>query len=227
MIESEIGYRGSKSIVGTDLIGETANNKIKSIFAVVKEQRVDGGCTENNISVLRCTLMGFGRNYQKRILSRSINKFAVFRTFYTNFGVVACVANHRIGPVLGHISSCSFSTSANYLSSSSSMNKKAAAYSNPNPREIMGMQITPSFVTGFVDGEGCFSVTLVKDKSYKLGWQVKPKFSIGLHKKDRGLLENIRSCIGVGGISAQGVNGVQFYVNSLFFKKKKAIIEFW
>jgi len=136
MIESEIGYRGSKSIVGTGLIGETANNKIKSIFAIVKEQRVDGGCTENNISVLRCTLMGFERNYQKRILSKSINKFAAFRTFYTNFGVGA---NHQIGPVLGHISFCSFSTSANYLSSSSSMNKKAAAYS---------LQITPSFVTG-------------------------------------------------------------------------------
>jgi hypothetical protein len=43
MIESEIGYRGSKSMVGTGLIGETTNNKIKSIFAVVKEQRVDGG----------------------------------------------------------------------------------------------------------------------------------------------------------------------------------------
>jgi hypothetical protein len=158
MIESEIGYRGSKSMVSTDLIGETANNNIKSIFPVVKEQRVDGGCTENNVSILRCTLMGFERNYQKRILSKSINKFAVFRTFYTNSGVGA---NHQIGPVLGHISSCSFSTSADYLSSSSSMNKKGAACSL--------QQITPSFVTGFVDGEGCFSVTLVKDKSYKLG----------------------------------------------------------
>lgn len=153
MIESEIGYRGSKSIVGTGLIKETANN-IKSIFAIVKEQRVDGGCTENTISVLRCTLMGFERSYQKRILSKSINKFAGFRTFYTNFGVVRDT-KPRIG-LLGYISSCSFSTSANYLSSSCSKEKKANS-------------LSPSFVTGFVDGEGCFSVTLIKDKSYKLG----------------------------------------------------------
>jgi hypothetical protein len=46
-----------------------------------------------------------------------------------------------------------------------------------------------------------------------------------LHKKDRGLLENIRSCIGVGGISAQGVNGVQFYVNSV--KDHRVLVEFF
>lgn len=46
-----------------------------------------------------------------------------------------------------------------------------------------------------------------------------------MHKKDRGLLENIRSYIGVGGISAQGVNGVQFYVNSV--KDHRVLVEFF
>ncbi|GAA5129043.1 hypothetical protein GCM10023339_57720 [Alloalcanivorax gelatiniphagus] len=32
-----------------------------------------------------------------------------------------------------------------------------------------GLTINPSFISGFIDGEGCFSVVLVKDRSYKLG----------------------------------------------------------
>lgn len=82
-----------------------------------------------------------------------------------------------------------------------------------------------SFIKGFVDGEGCFSIVMVKDKSYKLGWQVKPKFSIGLHKKDKDLLEFIKDYLGIGGISSQGINGVQFYINSI--KDHKILIEFF
>ncbi len=57
MIEREMGYRGSKSIVRKNII--------------VKEQRVDGSWLLNKIAVpnrsLRCTLMGFERNYQVKI----------------------------------------------------------------------------------------------------------------------------------------------------------------
>jgi hypothetical protein len=38
----------------------------------VKEQRVDGSYA--NILALRCTLVGFDRNYQVKILSNQINK---------------------------------------------------------------------------------------------------------------------------------------------------------
>lgn len=61
--ETGIGYRGSKPIV------PAFRNTI------VKEQRVDGS-SQGVISYLclRCTLMGFERNYQIRILSDQINK---------------------------------------------------------------------------------------------------------------------------------------------------------
>jgi hypothetical protein len=56
--ESEMGYRGSKS----------------SAIALVKEQRVDGSYFINFILMkLRCTLMGFERNYQTEILSNKNN----------------------------------------------------------------------------------------------------------------------------------------------------------
>ena len=80
--------------------------------------------------------------------------------------------------------------------------------------QIKESKLDPNFVSGFVDGEGSFSVTFIKDKSYKSGWQIKTSFSIGLHKKDLALLEEIKNHFGVGGISKKGVNGIQYYVNS-------------
>ena len=55
-------------------------------------------------------------------------------------------------------------------------------------------------MTGFVDGEGCFSVCVGKEKNYKLGWAVKHRFTIGLHKKDKPLLQKIQSSLAVGKI---------------------------
>ena len=43
----------------------------------------------------------------------------------------------------------------------------------------------PMWITGFVDGEGAFSVIILKDPLYTLGWKVAAVFSITLHRKDR------------------------------------------
>ena len=58
MSENEMGYRGSKSAL-----------------AAVKEQRVDGSWLLTlPIRSLRCTLMGFERNYQIKVLSKQLNQ---------------------------------------------------------------------------------------------------------------------------------------------------------
>ena len=60
MSENEMGYRGSKSV----LVNKT-----------VKEQRVDGSWSikaKSKQMLLRCTLMGFERNYQIKIPSKQI-----------------------------------------------------------------------------------------------------------------------------------------------------------
>lgn len=62
MSESEMGNRGSKSVIHT--------NKQSSI--IVKEQRVNGSWCGINLSHLRCTLLGFERSYQVRIPSNQI-----------------------------------------------------------------------------------------------------------------------------------------------------------
>ena len=81
MIEKEIGYRGSKSDFMTNL---KANLKLKS----VKEQRVDGSWQVGGASCLRCTLMGFERNYRLRIPSNLMNRNTI--RYYSSKPVQQC-----------------------------------------------------------------------------------------------------------------------------------------
>src|SRR5438034_9501097 len=73
----------------------------------------------------------------------------------------------------------------------------------------------PLFITGFADGEGCFSIIVTKNNELKTGWRIKAVFSIGLHKKDITLLEKIKSTLGVGKIHKHGKNSVQYRVESI------------
>jgi hypothetical protein len=66
MSENKMGDRGSKS---------------DFITKFVKEQRVNGNWCGINNSHLRCTLMGFERNYQVKNLSNQLNK-KQYSTFY-------------------------------------------------------------------------------------------------------------------------------------------------
>ena len=61
-------------------------------------------------------------------------------------------------------------------------------------------KLDPWFITGFTDGEGCFSVTLCKDIRQKVKWRVQPKFRIKLHKRDEDLLKDIRLFFNCGAI---------------------------
>ena len=67
-------------------------------------------------------------------------------------------------------------------------------YNNKSVNEfnIIKSAPDPLFVSGFTDGEGCFLVSITENKNSKLGWQVRLYFSIGLHIKDKALLEQIK-----------------------------------
>jgi len=75
------------------------------------------------------------------------------------------------------------------------------------------VSISPWWVTGFVDGEGSFQISILENKKLKTGWVVSPKFQIVLHEKDRALLELIRSSFGVGKIFKHGKNSIQYRVS--------------
>lgn len=57
-----------------------------------------------------------------------------------------------------------------------------------NRQEQEEKLLDPNWVTGFVDGEGCFHVGINKKKSLKLGTQILPEFVIVQHRRDIELL---------------------------------------
>ena len=82
------------------------------------------------------------------------------------------------------------------------------------------LKLNPWFITGFTDGEGSFSVSIRNiDKDTKKG-KVLYAFSMGLHKKDEGILRSIQFSLGIGKIYVQGKQGIQFRVES----KKELLI---
>ena len=73
----------------------------------------------------------------------------------------------------------------------------------------------PWFITGFSDGEGCFYIGVRQNNSCSTGWEVGLTFIIGLDRKDRALLEYIQLLLGVGNITKQGKDMIQYRVSSV------------
>jgi len=62
------------------------------------------------------------------------------------------------------------------------------------------------FISGFVDGEGCFSITIQKSKNVKLGIQVIPEFHVSQHQRRDEVLEAIKERFGCGYIRPNNRN---------------------
>ena len=77
------------------------------------------------------------------------------------------------------------------------------------------LNINPWFLTGFVDGEGCFLISIYKDNRNSTGWRVQLWFKIGLHIKDQDILKEIRNYLGVGCLSVRGSEVFEFYAFSI------------
>ena len=56
------------------------------------------------------------------------------------------------------------------------------------------------YITGFVDGEGCFSISFSERKKLNTGIEVRPSFSIGQNRRSLPVLERIHTYFGCGAI---------------------------
>lgn len=68
-------------------------------------------------------------------------------------------------------------------------------------------QLNPWFVTGFIDGEGCFNIKVTKSSSNIIGWQVQARFIIegggAPPIKDMDLLYKIQAFFGgIGSVTS-------------------------
>jgi len=71
------------------------------------------------------------------------------------------------------------------------------AVSADNQQERLALS---NWIVGFVDGEGCFSVSVFKNRTSKNGFQVMPEFVVTQGQKSLEVLEDIKSFFGCGAI---------------------------
>ena len=56
------------------------------------------------------------------------------------------------------------------------------------------------WIVGFIDGEGCFSISIFRNKTSKLGWQVFPELAVTQGKKSLSSLKLLKDFFGCGKI---------------------------
>lgn len=72
------------------------------------------------------------------------------------------------------------------------------------------------WIIGFTDGEGCFSVSIVKNARCKTGWQVYPEFVITQGKKSLLTLQRMKKFFGCGKI----------YVNTRYDNHRESLYRY-
>lgn len=84
--------------------------------------------------------------------------------------------------------------------------KQQIRYYSVNKQIISKVYIlNPWWVTGFVDGEGSFSMSIIKSKTAAIGLTIEPCFIITLHVRNLELLYYIKNFFSVGSVSIVGI----------------------
>jgi hypothetical protein len=70
------------------------------------------------------------------------------------------------------------------------------------------LELDPQWVVGFVDGEGCFSVSIHANHNARStgGWQLHPVFHVYQHEGHRAVLEALIPVFGCGRLRPKGPN---------------------
>ena len=74
------------------------------------------------------------------------------------------------------------------------------------------MKLEAQWVTGFVDGEGCFHVGINEHSDMKTGFQVLPEFTVVQHERDVQLLFALKAFFGCGVVRSNHGDRMAFRV---------------
>lgn len=69
-------------------------------------------------------------------------------------------------------------------------------------------KLDANWVVGFVDGEGCFSVSIHRNLGAHHGWQLNPVFQVTQHRDHRVVLEALIDVFGCGRVRSKGPHSV-------------------
>jgi hypothetical protein len=87
------------------------------------------------------------------------------------------------------------------------------------------MKLSPDWVVGFVDGEGCFFVGIQRNPTVKIGFQVIPEFRVVQHKRDLDVLHALKKFFGFGRVCQNHGDRWEFRVRRL--DQLRAIADFF
>ena len=76
-------------------------------------------------------------------------------------------------------------------------------------------RLNAKWITGFVDGEGCFHVALNKLPKMTLGWQVLPEFRVVQHQHDEIILQKLKLFFDFGSVVRNHGDRKEFRVRGL------------
>ena len=76
------------------------------------------------------------------------------------------------------------------------------------------MKLDPGWVTGFVDGEGCFHVGINQHPEMTTGYQVLPEFTVVQHQRDIQVLHALKAFFGCGVVRRNHGDRMTFRVRS-------------
>ena len=58
--------------------------------------------------------------------------------------------------------------------------------------------LSPDWIAGFIDGEGCFHIGISKHPELQFGYQILPELTVVQHKRDIDLLYKLKRAMGCG-----------------------------
>ena len=76
------------------------------------------------------------------------------------------------------------------------------------------MKLDEKWVVGFVDGEGCFHVSVNRHKEMSIGYQVLPEFTVVQHQRDAQVLYALKEFFGCGVVRQNNGDRLGYRVRS-------------
>lgn len=65
----------------------------------------------------------------------------------------------------------------------------------------MTVKLDPNWIVGFVDGEGCFNVSVIANKQMPAGFQIQPEFTVVQGEIDAQLLHGLKDFFECGSVT--------------------------
>jgi hypothetical protein len=82
-----------------------------------------------------------------------------------------------------------------------------------------------AYLSGFVDGEGCFSVGVTRRPDLRFGWQLVPEFRVSQNAERATVLETLRDVLGCGRIMENDRNRTSDRAYVLVVRRRRDLVE--